>query len=283
MNHMRDRHGITLNFLAQFLQAYQSVPSLALWRAVEAEALAHITFEPPVLDLACGTGHFTKILLGDRVAAGCDLNEGAVRIAAREKVFETVSVADARDLPYPDRSFRTVISNCAIEHIPDAAQAFGEVVRVLKPRGSFVFTVPSEHFNDCLLLPRLYRFLGLPSRASTHVKWYSLLQNHHNVDPLSLWKKRLEKEGLRVLRHRYYMHPNATLVFSIWDLLAKWTVRVPGQGYQIAVQERLLLCLPRRLCVWILYYSLVRFYRASLNTNCGCGLLIVARKEEDLP
>ncbi len=38
-------------------------PSLALWRAAEIAALREQTFEPPVLDLGCGDGIVSSMVL----------------------------------------------------------------------------------------------------------------------------------------------------------------------------------------------------------------------------
>jgi arsenite methyltransferase len=40
-------------------------------------------------------------------------------------------------MPFPDSSFDLVISNCVINLVPDKAQAYREIRRVLKPGGRF--------------------------------------------------------------------------------------------------------------------------------------------------
>jgi len=46
------------------------------------------------------------------------------------------------DLPYSDKSFELVCAFDVIEHVEDDRQVFGEVVRVLKEGGYFIFSVP---------------------------------------------------------------------------------------------------------------------------------------------
>jgi SAM-dependent methyltransferase len=271
---------VSPNLFAKALRIYTKTPSLALWRAIEARALAPVAFCPPVLDLACGTGHFAKILLGNTTITGCDLDENAIRIAAKEKTLELLSVADARDLPYPDSVFNSVLANCALEHIPEVAKVIAEVARVLKPTGLFAFTVPSEFFNDLLFLPRLYRILGLHSRAREHIRWYNAVQQHHHIDALSVWEKHLNRAGFKLALHRYYMPTLASLLFSLWDVTAKWSFS-PRNGVPIRVQRFLLDRIPNRLLVWLLYYHLVGCYRSSSDSDSGGGLLIVARKDTE--
>jgi ubiquinone/menaquinone biosynthesis C-methylase UbiE len=45
----------------------------------------------------------------------------------------------AEKLPFPDASFDCVVSNLTLCTIPDAALALGEIRRVLKPNGQFLF------------------------------------------------------------------------------------------------------------------------------------------------
>lgn len=275
-----NRQTARTNYLAQLIAIYKNTPSLAIWRALEARAFDNIVFELPTLDLACGTGHFARILLGYMVITGCDLDENAVRIAAKEKTLDVLSVADARALPYPKHAFNSVLANCALEHIPDVERVFAEIARVLKPTGILAFTVPSEHFNDFLFFPRFYQFLGLHSRARRHIQWYNTFQQHCHIDPLSVWENRLNKVGFTLILHRYYMPSWATLVFSLWDVMAKWTIELRRRE-PIRIQQFVLNRAPNRLLFWILYCHLARFYRSSSNTDSGSGLLVVARKEVD--
>jgi ubiquinone/menaquinone biosynthesis C-methylase UbiE len=274
MNHQTGR----TNYLTRFIAIYKNTPSLAIWRAVEAQAFDNIVFEPPILDLACGTGHFARMLLRNAAITGCDLDENAIRAAAKEKTLDALSVADARALPYPDCAFNSVLANCALEHIWDVGQVIAEVARVLKPMGVLTFTVPSEHFNNLLFFPRFYRFLGLHSRARRHIQWYNTLQQHYHVDPLSVWEKRLKRVGFKQIIYRYYIPISSTLVFSLWDSMAKWTISL-RRSRRVPIQQFLLNPVPNRILFWILYYHLVRYYRSVSNADGGSGLLVVARKE----
>ena len=276
MNH----HTALTDCSTQLIALYKNTPSLAIWRALEARAFDNIVFEPPTLDLACGTGHFARILLGDMLITGCDLDEITVRVAAKQKTLDALSVADARALPYPDSAFNSVLANCALEHIQDVEQVIAEVARVLKAFGIFAFTVPSEHFNDFLLLPLFYQFLGLHSRARRHIQWYNALQQHYHLDPLPRWQARLNGAGFGVILHRYYMPISATLVFSMWDLFAKWTIQHPRTGSPVRIQQFVLNHIPKHLLIHMLRCWIVCYHRASKEVKRGSGLLIIARKEK---
>jgi len=95
---------------------------------------------PPgrVLDLGCGVGHsFAE--LAPRQTVGLDLDAGALADQERETV-----VADMRAIPFPDRSFASVLSVQSIEHVPEPERVLSEVARVLEGGGVAVFVTPNR-------------------------------------------------------------------------------------------------------------------------------------------
>ena len=55
-----------------------------------------------------------------------------------------VRMEDITNLTFPDASLDLIVSSDVLEHVPDAAAAFRESFRVLRPGGAHVFTVPFE-------------------------------------------------------------------------------------------------------------------------------------------
>lgn len=115
------------------------------------------------LELGCGTGFFTLNLKLAGVidqASVTDLSPGMVDVArrnARALGFEIEGrVADAERLPYADETFDLVVGHAVLHHIPDVEQALGEVLRVLKPGGRFVFAGEPTRHGD-LVARRLSR------------------------------------------------------------------------------------------------------------------------------
>ena len=98
-----------------------------------------------VLELACGTGRLTR-RLATGLAAGArltatDINEEMLAVA-KEGLPDTDikwAVADMMALPFEDGSFDLVVAQFGMMFAPDAAKAFGEVRRVLRDGGRFVF------------------------------------------------------------------------------------------------------------------------------------------------
>jgi SAM-dependent methyltransferase len=108
-----------------------------------------------VLDLGCGGGRhaFECYRRGGRVVAvdrnDADLRQVRDMLAAMAAAGEApdgaeaaVVHADALRLPFPDGAFDVVILAEILEHIPDDRGAIDEAVRVLRPGGRLVATVP---------------------------------------------------------------------------------------------------------------------------------------------
>lgn len=60
-------------------------------------------------------------------------------VGAGGEAFVEIVGADAESLPFPDRTFDTVVSTLVLCTVRDPAMALSEVARVLKPGGQFLF------------------------------------------------------------------------------------------------------------------------------------------------
>ena len=93
-----------------------------------------------ILDVGCGTGFFTILLAkqGHQVT-GTDLTPDMITnsrlLAEEEQVICDFLVMDAEHLTFQDESFDVVISRNLTWTLPEAAQAYKEWTRVLKPGG----------------------------------------------------------------------------------------------------------------------------------------------------
>jgi SAM-dependent methyltransferase len=59
-------------------------------------------------------------------------------------IVNGVRVEDVQRLTFPDDCFDLCTSTEVFEHVPDDRRAFGEMMRVLKPGGLLLFTVPFD-------------------------------------------------------------------------------------------------------------------------------------------
>ena len=114
-----------------------------------------------VLDLASGTGDFTKLVqerLPQARSIAVDLTEGMLRLARAQGVAEA-ACADATLLPFADASFDCVFIGYGLRNFPDLQKAVREIERVTKPGGMMVsldFFQPTNRVFRELYLGYLY-------------------------------------------------------------------------------------------------------------------------------
>ena len=124
--------------------------------------LASLPRQSRVLDLACGTGDFSRLVLQHDSQArtiAADLTPRMLRLARRQGVPNTVC-ADATCLPFADRSFDAVFVGYGLRNFPNLNNAVCEVNRVTRPGGLLVsldFFLP----ENCVLRKLYLRYLFL--------------------------------------------------------------------------------------------------------------------------
>jgi ubiquinone/menaquinone biosynthesis C-methylase UbiE len=99
-----------------------------------------------VLDVGCGTGSLTFTLPEIASVAsvtGVDLTEPYVEFARARNTDPRISFqpADARALPFGDKSFHRAFSMLVLQFIPDAPRAVAEMHRVVRPGGTVTAAV----------------------------------------------------------------------------------------------------------------------------------------------
>lgn len=91
-----------------------------------------------LLDVGCGTGYFTRQFATDtaeRNVVGADIDLDMLRFANGHSEHSIGFVAaDARQLPFRDKSFDLVASVAALCFIQEEEQALGEMLRVARRR-----------------------------------------------------------------------------------------------------------------------------------------------------
>jgi malonyl-CoA O-methyltransferase len=95
-----------------------------------------------VLDLGSGTGFFTDILASSYTQViGFDLSKKMLDYAngKRKNTIHWIE-GDAHHLPFQDASIDIIYSNLVIQWCDPLSSAIDEILRVLKPGGSFIFS-----------------------------------------------------------------------------------------------------------------------------------------------
>jgi ubiquinone/menaquinone biosynthesis C-methylase UbiE len=113
--------------------------------------MARVSKGSRILDLGCGHGRITELLV-EKVPSldlvGVDmtrplLDNFVVRSGSNESKIELIC-ADITELPLDDDSFDAVVSSRVFQYLPDPLLGVREAVRVLKPNGLVVISIPNK-------------------------------------------------------------------------------------------------------------------------------------------
>ena len=164
---------------------------------------ANINHDARVLDVGTSTGTNLRMLraLGFRRVTGIDCSEEAIAFC-HAKGLGPVQLGDICALPFPDDSFDLVLATDVIEHVDDDARALREVLRVLRPGGKALITVPA--FSS---------LWGLQDDKSFHKRRYTM-------------PTLLSKVGAAGLTPNTYYYFNYLLFAPIW--LARRIIALSG-------------------------------------------------------
>lgn len=129
-------------------------------------------YAPPharILDVGCGTGATTAALGRFGSVRGLDLGLAALRHAHAHGL--PVARGSADQLPVGDAMLDVVVALDVLEHLDDDRRALDEILRVLRPGGMLLATVPAYPFlwsshDEALGHRRRYRRAELRARVA---------------------------------------------------------------------------------------------------------------------
>jgi len=254
-------------------------PATNYWRCIEIAAVIRHGFPTGHgLDLGCGDGHLTAIVLahvGQRDLIGVDIDPQETAIATARGIHREVVTAPGDQLPFSDCQFDFAYSNSVLEHIEPIDATLRNVSRVLKPGGRFLFTVPGPNFHACLKVPRSQSaddyFHEVDARCA-HLRYWNLAE----------WSDHLLRAGLEVAAHSEYLSQSE---LRRWDAVARNTSGilyrlVKKKQQPIQIQRQLGMRSKRVRLPKPLAAASARFLDKKLNaqdSQYAC-LLIEARK-----
>lgn len=97
---------------------------------------------PRVLDAGCGSGCTLDELRDYGTVSGLELSEDGVA-AARARGHADVRQGRVEELPWPEATFDLVTCLDVVEHTPDDRATLRELLRVTRPGGHLLVTVPA--------------------------------------------------------------------------------------------------------------------------------------------
>ena len=180
-----------------------------LLRAVESRFYQGLEMPGPVLDLGCGDGLFAQLTFEDKLQVGLDPWWPPIHEAVKRETYDLLTQADGAQMPFPEATFGSAISNSVLEHIPHLDQVLVEMARVLKPGAPFYFCAPSHNFLTHLTIARFFDRIGLSSIGNAYRDFFNRISRHHHCDDPDKWRARLERAGFELEQHWHYFSPAA--------------------------------------------------------------------------
>ncbi len=95
-----------------------------------------------VLDAGCGSGRTLQELVDYGQVSGIELDTQAAEMA-RSRALGEVQVGRLEQLPWDDGTFDLITCLDVVEHVPDDVAALAELLRVSRPGGWLLVTVPA--------------------------------------------------------------------------------------------------------------------------------------------
>lgn len=181
-----------------------------------------------LVDIACGVGYGTRILVDERAdieaAVGVDLSADAIEYARTRYAHPRTryEVGDALQFA-SDFPFDTAVSLETIEHLPDPEAFLTNLLRSLRPGGRLIASVPTtpsvdanpHHRHD--FTERSFRRM-FTSRGLHEVACQRQVQPFNPFQVLDRKEKRLS--DLRPNLKRYYLtHPGAAWKRAVSTIL----------------------------------------------------------------
>lgn len=138
-----------------------------------------------ILDIGCGTGEVIGYInkLGYMNTFGLDISLTLSKIS-KNKVINSIMVADAISLPFKANEFDFVIISDVIEHLPKYKDCLLEAHRILKENGKLFITYPNPN-----IVPLLNFIASLGLKVDTRENRISLEEFENNIKGLFEIKK----------------------------------------------------------------------------------------------
>ncbi|MBH8563283.1 class I SAM-dependent methyltransferase [Nostoc sp. CENA67] len=145
---------------------------------------AEISSTDIVLDVACGTGEFERLLLAEyssQQIVGVDISDKMLAIAQKKcSAYPQVSfeTASASSLPFDSNSFDVIVSANSFHHFNHPLTALKEMRRVLKPDGKVIILDWCRDYLLCQICDILLKaFDSAHQQCYTQNEFHRLLED----------------------------------------------------------------------------------------------------------
>lgn len=156
-----------------------------------------------ILDFGCGAGDLFALLAQQGChVTGTDISPSMLDIARCRTAGEFIQLrSDDPALPFPDGRFDGCIASSVLEYVPQPSATLAEIVRVLRPGGRFLMTVPDPDHPARRREARIKLLLRIPGlrhllALSRWKEGAAYLQISRNRPALAAWQSGLQDLGL---------------------------------------------------------------------------------------
>ena len=183
---------------AAFRALLQYMPmALAVHELMRMRALAEVGVLPtPLLDVGCGDGLFWEVLTRDLLSGKSENVAGLVGIDINADELKLASVrlspigGDVRKVDITDQgsqralddrlgTFKTVIANCSLEHVPKLELALANIKRHMAPDGELFLFVPAPRWSDAYVVKRVLNKISSRLGGTYGGMWDGFYRHHH--------------------------------------------------------------------------------------------------------
>lgn len=149
----------------------------------------------PVLDVGCGDGFWWTLRDGRDQVYGIDISAREIAQAQTRIRAELTDVSRAQ--PFPETSFKEIIGNCSLEHVPDIDAALSNLRKAAAPGARLLMFVPTPRWA---YQGRLQAWLlaHAPRLAMTLSGALNGFFQHWHLYDAKVWTRLLAQNGWRV-------------------------------------------------------------------------------------
>lgn len=233
-----------------------------------------------ILDAGCGNGWLASLYGGDHTVVGIDLADANLRRIKGLGIHAVKYNLDA-PLPFAAGVFDTVVCSEILEHIFCPDQLLREILRVLRPGGRVILTVPNLHCIrnriDVLLgkyTPFIeFRLCDDPTDQLSHVGVQHI--HHYTIPGMTSILRTIGFERISGVGQSFHM--NASLPFAVLSAL-----HGGNRGLRILLRALSLGRVQREYPGLELRLWVIRIL-GRLLPRLSPGMLIVAQRPESAP
>jgi ubiquinone/menaquinone biosynthesis C-methylase UbiE len=164
-----------------------------------------------ILDIGCGRGfyvHALSLYSFLEEINGIDIQKEYIS-QAKKNVHDRrvhLQVGNVYKLPYSSSSIDFIICSEVFEHLTDEKKALSEIKRVLKKRGSVVFTVPNENFPFFWDPINWFLMRGFKTHVNKDIWWAAgIWAGHERLYTKETLKNALQDQEMQIVTIRNYL------------------------------------------------------------------------------